>query len=119
MLRKKSAGGWLGLGFSKFTGGSVDLFFGGPSRCGARVGLVKRRAKLELPSNLKSAAAIFRPGDKPQEQTAKRLNYNDLLISPWKEGHTRRPLAKDGGPVVLQKLPATWSLVGWALRKRN
>jgi hypothetical protein len=29
---KKSDGGWVGLGFSKCTGRSVDLFFGGPSR---------------------------------------------------------------------------------------
>jgi hypothetical protein len=28
---KKSDGGWVGLGFSKCTGGSVDLFFAGPS----------------------------------------------------------------------------------------
>jgi hypothetical protein len=30
--KKKSHCGWVGLGFSKCTGGSVDLFFAGPSR---------------------------------------------------------------------------------------
>jgi hypothetical protein len=29
--KKKSGGGWVGLGFSKCTGGSVDFFFAGPS----------------------------------------------------------------------------------------
>jgi hypothetical protein len=29
--KKKSDGGWVGLRFSKCTGGSVDFFFGGPS----------------------------------------------------------------------------------------
>jgi hypothetical protein len=29
---KKSAGVWVGLGFSKCTGGSVGFVFGGPSR---------------------------------------------------------------------------------------
>jgi hypothetical protein len=31
--KKKSDGGWVGLRFSKCTGGPVD-FFGGPSPCG-------------------------------------------------------------------------------------
>jgi hypothetical protein len=29
---EKPAGGWVGLGFSKYTGGAVD-FLGGPSLC--------------------------------------------------------------------------------------
>jgi hypothetical protein len=29
--KKSRRGGWVGLGFSKSTGGSVDFFFGGPS----------------------------------------------------------------------------------------
>jgi hypothetical protein len=29
--KKSRRGGWVGLGFSKSTGGSVDFYFGGPS----------------------------------------------------------------------------------------
>jgi hypothetical protein len=32
--KKKSDGGWLGLGFSKCTGGSVDLFWAAPRNHG-------------------------------------------------------------------------------------
>ena len=31
LRKKKSDGGWVGLGFSQCTGGSVDFFFAGPS----------------------------------------------------------------------------------------
>jgi hypothetical protein len=40
--KKKSAGGWVGLGFSKCTGGSVDFSFGGPSFCTTQVRELKQ-----------------------------------------------------------------------------
>jgi hypothetical protein len=47
--RKKSAAGWVGLGFSKRTGGSVDLFWrplGTKRRVSGRKPLKKVRASL-------------------------------------------------------------------------